>query len=247
MTKSSNSPKTPRRKRKPRLHISSAEGLTFDPSDDDWSRIDKAYPFLSEADHETITGIANEYLSLAQFELNALFRDDVVAWLEATEKSARTFLESTSGEGDTIFYAQNYVARRIDNPALWHELRSVGNVTLAHIEHLRTILGSAVSTFATAKSDISKKVAPGFVGFVEGESWDAMICHLSDFAKGKGYPATASKGVDKVASFKTSPFVAFIRELQNTFPVELRRHSASDIAIAEAISVARRKWRAAEG
>ena len=99
MTKSSN--KTTRRSRRARLHVSSAEGLTLDPSDEDWRRIDEAYPFLSDDDRKTITGIANEYLSLAQFEQNAPFRDDVVAWLEATEKSARTFRESISDEGDS--------------------------------------------------------------------------------------------------------------------------------------------------
>ena len=46
-----------------------------------------------------------------------------------------------------------------------------------------------------------------------------MICHLTDFAKGKGYPTAApKKGRTKPASFELSPFVAFIRELQNSFP-----------------------------
>jgi len=53
----------------------------------------------------------------------------------------------------------------------------------------------------------------------------------------------ASKGVDKSTSDRTSPFIGFVRELQNTLPEECRRHTQSDMAIAEAIAAARRKRR----
>jgi hypothetical protein len=240
MTKSSNSPKTTRRSRRARLPVSSAVGLTFDPTDKDWGRIKKAYPDLSEADHETIIGIANKYLSRAQFERNAPFFDDAMAWLEATGKSARTFWIATLNEIATlndedsrkfeaIFHAQNYVARHIVHSAFkgspaskWHELR--------------TILESVVAAFAIARRDMPTNAA---AGFVEGEAWEAMICRLTEWAEGKGYPTAASKkGADKTASLESSPFVAFIRELQNSFSEELRRHSHSDNAIAQAISVA---------
>jgi hypothetical protein len=227
------------------LPVSSAEGITFDPSDDDWKRIEKAYPDILEADHETITHIANEYLLRAQFEGNAPFLVDAMAWLETTEKSAKTFWGSTCGEGgsckdDATFYAQNYVARQIDHPAF------KGSDAAKWCE-LVTILTSVVSAFGIARRDMPKEAAVGFVEFVEGESWVAMIFRLTEWAKSKGLPTSASKGANKSKSGTPSPFVVFIRELQNTFPVELRRHSHSENAIAQAISVARQKDKAAKG
>ncbi len=98
-----------------------------------------------------------------------------------------------------------------------------------------------VAAFDNAKRELPKEA---IAGFVEGQMWDGLVCSLTDFAEQRGYPAGASKGANKSAKEKTSPFIGLVRELQNTFPRECRRHTASDMAIAEAIAAARRKRRA---
>ena len=85
-----------------------------------------------------------------------------------------------------------------------------------------------------------KEADAGFVRFVEGKSWDAMVRQLSDFAEGKGYPTGASKGANKSKSGKPSDFVAFVRELQRTFPKKYQHHMTSDDALAKAIGAARK-------
>jgi hypothetical protein len=230
----------PRKSRRKRLPHSSASGRPeFAPSEEDWKRIEAAYPLLTVADRETITAIVNEYLHNERFERNAPFLDDALKWLKAAEKSATRFWKTTWGggdseKGDAIFYAQDYVERHIDD----HGLQIPGE---SKWDALVSIMTNVVAALAIARREVPKEAR---AGFVEGETWDAMICQLSDFAEAKGFPVGASKGVDKAASSKPSPFVAFIREIQNTFPAVSRRHNASDIAIAEAISVARRKRRA---
>jgi hypothetical protein len=97
-----------------------------------------------------------------------------------------------------------------------------------------------VAAFDRAKRELPKDAV---AGHVEGQMWDNLVCQLTDFAEQRGYPVGASKGVDKLSSDKVSPFIGLMRELQNTFPVECRRHTASDMAIAEAIAAARRKRR----
>jgi hypothetical protein len=78
-------------------------------------------------------------------------------------------------------------------------------------------------------------------GWVEGQGWDNLVLHLLDFVEGRGLPSRVAKGSDK--SNRTSPFVAFMRNLQATFPSGFARHMHSDKALAEAINLARRKSR----
>ena len=97
-----------------------------------------------------------------------------------------------------------------------------------------------VAAFAIAKRALENEAR---AGFVEGQLWEELVCRLTDFADQRSYPGGASKGVDKSTSGRTSPFIGLVRELQNTFPEECRRHTQSDMAIAEAIAAARRKRR----
>ena len=86
-------------------------------------------------------------------------------------------------------------------------------------------------------------------GFVEGRNWDELAWNLIEFARVRGLPNGVSKSDDPA---KASPFVAFVRELQLTFPERFRRHNTTNAALAEAITVARREmrrslaWRAAQ-
>lgn len=229
----------PRKSRRARLPTSFMwDGFDFEPSEEDWRRIETAYPFLSPNDRDEISRIVIAYLLQAPFESRAPFVDDAMTWLAEVEKAAKIFWKvghkrrSTEEKEQAALYAQSLVERNIRHPALprgteWYTL-------------------SGIMTHLVAAIEIAKREFPkeAVVGFVEGDMWDDLICQLTDFSERRGYPTAASKGVDKSLSNEPSPFIGLVRELQNTFPVECRRHMASDMAIAEAIAAARRKWRA---
>jgi hypothetical protein len=228
-----------RKSRRARLPTSFMAGsFDFEPSEEDWRRIEAAYPFLAPSDRDDIARMATDYLLVEPFESRAPFLDDAMAWLDKTGKAAKIFWEAaykrpgTESKELAAIYAQGLVERNIRHRALprsneWCVLSGI----MTHV----------VAAFDIAKRELPKDVA---AGHVEGQMWDNLVCGLTDFADQRGYPFGASKGVDKSSSAKSSPFIGLVRELQNTFPAECRRHTASDMAIAEAIAAARRKSRA---
>jgi hypothetical protein len=83
----------PRKSRLPRLSTSFMWGSSeFEPTEDDWRRIETAYPFLSSADRDEISRIATNYLMHVPFEPHAPKVADTVAWLDDGKKAAETFL-----------------------------------------------------------------------------------------------------------------------------------------------------------
>jgi hypothetical protein len=86
---------TPRKSRLPRISTSFIWGsFEFEPTEDDWQRIETAYPFLAPADREEISIIATNYLLHAPHELSAPKVGDVMAWLDDGKKAAEAFLNA---------------------------------------------------------------------------------------------------------------------------------------------------------
>jgi hypothetical protein len=69
-----------------------------------------------------------------------------------------------------------------------------------------------------------------------------MIWDLIGFADQRGLSTKITHFDDPN---QASPFVCFVRELQQTFPKEFRRHDISNAGLTEAITVARRQIRRA--
>lgn len=228
-----NAKKGPARKsRRKRLPVSSAGAWSrFEPSESDWTRIASAYMYISTDDRAQISKLANEYLYWEGFERFAPFLDDAMAWLKKARKAAKAFSESLYEGGDAVFYVQHYVASNTGHYLFEPE----GPLDWSGLCSLMTFFRAAL---VQAETEIPKEAR---VGFVEGQCWEMMVRKLTDYAESQGYPTGASKGVDKAVTRKASEFVALVREIQNTFPPDCRRHTASDAALAEAITVARRK------
>lgn len=223
----------PRKSRRKRLPISSAGGWPkFEPSESDWTRIAAAYPYLDADDRPQIVALANEFLKLEPFERNAPFLDDAMKWLRKARKAAKEFHEILGVEGEAASYARDHAARNVNHRLFEPE----GPMDWSGLSSFMTFFRSAL---LKAEIEIPKEAR---VGFAEGEAWEKMVRKLSDYCESRGYPTAASKGENKSAHHKTSPFVAFVREMQGAFPPECRRATGSDIALAEAITVARRKW-----
>jgi hypothetical protein len=228
----------PRKSRLPRLPVSFGAGsFEFEPTEDDWRRIETAYPFLSPADRDEISRIATNYLLHAPCESSAPKMAYAMAWLDDGKKAAEAFLNAWHKwpSADEKAFAANYAQCLVEHH-IGHRFLPEGNEWYA----LFGIMTHVVAAFGFAKRELEEGAR---AGFVEGQEWDELVCQLTDFAEQRGYPVGASKGVDKSTSDMNSPFVGLVRELQNTFPEVCRRHTASDMAIAEAIAVARRKRR----
>jgi hypothetical protein len=100
------------------------------------------------------------------------------------------------------------------------------------------VMGEFVTACTFARKELPEYAAGGFE---EGQTWNLLICKLTRFASERALPTAASKGTDKSASGRPSPFVAFVRELQNSLREDSRRHFASDVALAAGIAIARRR------
>lgn len=227
----------PRKSRRQRLPISSAGAWPeFEPSATDWERILAAYPYLDADDRAQIVALANEYLKDEPFERNAPFLDDAMKWIRKTRKAAKEFHERLFEGGEAVRYARNYAGRNVNH----HLFEPEGPMDWSGLSSFMTFLRSAL---LKAENEIPKEAR---VGFAEGEAWEKMVRKLSEYCKSRGYPTGASKGENMSAKHKTSPFVAFVREIQMTFPDECRRHTQSDAALAQGITEARRKRREAK-
>jgi hypothetical protein len=74
-----------------------------------------------------------------------------------------------------------------------------------------------------------------------GDTWDQWIWDLIVLLDGLRLPTEVRKDDDKNKTGLPSPFVALVRELQKTVPLEFRRSTQSDGALAKAITEARKQ------
>jgi hypothetical protein len=69
----------------------------------------------------------------------------------------------------------------------------------------------------------------------EGEAWEAMICDLAGVVSKRGMPITARKDTDKQADPKHSPFVRFIKAIQDHYPPEIPIRFWTEVSLATQI------------
>jgi hypothetical protein len=249
----------PRKSRRIRLPIAAGAGsdVEFAPSGDDWQRIESAYGCsLSTDDRAEIVGLVDKYFRWQPSEVKAPFADDARRYLDQLEKTANKFwrvlLEQShtpmTGSGDNAHIA---------------EKDSIRGVAVGYVQ---SQLGRFIKQFRGEKDwrgllDMMQACMPAIMatrehldeqikfGFVEGRNWDELVWGLSEFAKARALPNGVAKSDDPA---KASLFVAFVRELQRTFPERFHRHGSTNAALAEAITVARREirrslaWRASQ-
>ena len=70
----------------------------------------------------------------------------------------------------------------------------------------------------------------------EGQAWDKMICELAGFTARRGLSITVRKDTDKQAEAKRSPFVIFVKAIQNQFPTEVPIRFSTESSLATQIS-----------
>jgi hypothetical protein len=81
---------------------------------------------------------------------------------------------------------------------------------------------------------------PNSRGRRPGDSWRLWMAKLAKVLDAHGLPTAARKDTDKSKTGQPSPFVAFVRELQQCIPGRYRRSTHSEVALAKAITDALR-------
>lgn len=239
----------PRKSRRLRLNISSRWGgdTEFKPDDGDWKRIEDAYGVaVTMEQRKKIVGFVVDYFLFQPAETHAPYVDDAIGYLNRFEKAAEAFCEVLQENPNTPMTGSGIEAHIAEAD----RLRAVANTFVqSHLESylkkqhyqgpmnwsgLNDVIAASLRAAKETREFILTESTK--VGFVEGRSWDNLIWQLTEFVEKERLP----RGVSKSDPAHASPFVRFVRELQATFPPEFRRHAASDVALTEAISVARR-------
>jgi hypothetical protein len=215
----------------------------FNPTAADWARIEAAYGYtLSEADRSVIACHVACYLRNEPQERFAAFADDAAKWLDSVHDAADILLRKLiwrDGPGTT-------------SASDWERGCAYGRMLLGinltqepfsewapdKVDRLHGIVSQVIKACITARKDLAVH-AEG--GEREGWFWDHLIRELTAFAKQRNFPTGVAKGADKQKTVHASPFVGFVREIQGILPEQARRHMSSDAALAQAISVARRR------
>jgi len=221
-----------RKSRRPRLPSAShAETTRFAPSSEEWQRI--AEPFgieFSQADRKQLVGIVETYFVTQPFEAAAPHVADAKKYLKDITTKANAFFQSLSPASNpsAADYVQQLIVRNFRDgqtrtPQAWTDIITTMAAFLAATDRAQNVLSRCM---------------PGG-GFIEGYAWCELIRKLEQFCHKRCLPTAASKGWHKSPRDGPSPFVAFVRNLQDVFPPKFRRHHHSDQALAKAIHNAR--------
>lgn len=231
----------PRKRRLDRIGSSHFAGSAgYAPSDRDWVRIETAYGRnLEPSIRSSIVEAVKTYIRDERFEQRAPFVRDVQERLDRIDRTARDLNRAMQDNPKSDAAGPEFQAQVLIEQCLV-ELPQVKQDGLGA---LRQGVIALIIAVRRAKEKLGSGVG---AGLVEGDAWDMFVCALTKIVTEHRLPSGVSKGLDKSASGASSPFVALVHSLQSTFPPESRRHTASDQAIAQAITVARRARRRRE-
>jgi hypothetical protein len=202
----------------------------LDITDGDWLRIEQVYGHqLSAEIRRQILEATTSFVYCEVFDRSAEPRSWAAKRIDRVRKAAGQFYKALLEGPQTgaRFYADYLIRQYLKDPRL-----ADGN----QLEHLHGVLTSLLVACNLAAGEIND---PNSKRHREGERWNSWIRQLTTIVEGHGLPSGARSDSDKLAGDESSPFVAFVDELQNRAPADARRHSASKFALAKAIQRAR--------
>jgi hypothetical protein len=223
----------PRKSRRARLPSASYVGRTrFAPSDEKWRRIEKALGYrITSEDADELTQVVDRYFDMHPFEAAAPFVSDAQAYLQSVITKGHEFLSTLQppDSNEAAFNAQRLIVNSLPRQ------RRKGAVALHEFV-------MAIHEFMAACEAAKKKLQKlarvrARRTFVEGAAWRELVRKLTRFCRKRSLPTTVSKA----RAVPPSTFVAFVFELQRTFPEKFRRYNSSYAALATAIVDSRRR------
>jgi len=188
-------------------------------------------------DREISTGVrirlidlTNNFLSFAPAEVTAEPISGTEKRLAKIRKAAgalqKVLIEDRHNEAD--FFADHLIELNFDDARLGKREK---------IDSLTGLLTSLIASCMRAQGDIDGEV---FAEHKPGQAWAVWIRNLTKLLRENDLPTHARKDSDKTWGGQASPFVQFIDRLQACFDPKYRRGSHSKVALAEAITLARR-------
>ena len=196
----------------------------------DWERIERASykRRLSDAVREDVRRATEELLYWEGCTKLSVpvgnIRKEIRGWKNAAEKLERKGLANHTAESRI---AKRLIEKEIGSPtAVTAPLIVACEKVLGDLERTRSIRG-AFGDYDTAFS------------FKNGEAWNLWVKRLIQLLASEGLPVGERANFDE----KDSPFVAFVRKLQEYLPAENRRSvdsKSTDSALVKAIQRAKR-------
>jgi hypothetical protein len=224
-----------RKSRTARLGSSHVAGnIDYAPKEEDWAQIESAFGnALGARVRAAIIEAVRVYFLEERFERHAPHLRDSMYFLDGVDSAARKLMrkivcDAKSQMAEAAFHAQDAIGRHMHDPL--HPESDRWDAFRRHVTALIAAVSKAKREFAENKK----------AGLSEGAAWSKLIRRITAIAERRGLPIGASKATNKPGNEEPSPFVRMVRALQETFPMEMRRHSWTYYATAEAISVARR-------
>ena len=186
--------------------------------------LEKKVPLRLRAE---IIGITDNFLSWGVFEHAAVPVTGAERRLEALTKAGNNFLKTLASKdtGD----ARRLADYLVETHFMHHRFRPRGKVV-----DFCEVVRSFVEACRKASADL-----PLQAEWRPGDCWSDWIVKITAVLKRNGIPTSARKDTDKHPG-KVSAFVMFIERLQRLLPTQYSRATHSRIALAEAITKARR-------
>jgi hypothetical protein len=218
--------KTRRKTRLTKLNVGLASDLAcpeVNLNESQWGSIQSAYGIaLSTELRNSVLGTLNGFLRQDQAEARAPYLRDALAAVERIKKSTDVLGKSIDA---------------ISDPTGKYAL-AVVNTCLK-----RTIsLVPSIAAYSAACAEAAKRLRhdSASCGFREGQAWRSMIWRLLDIAEKFDLPCTVAKpNTRQKTEFRPSPFVKFVKALQDQLP-DTHWHPPRTIgALAAAISSVR--------
>lgn len=209
---------------KPKLKTSSA----------DWRRIEAAYGhLLSKTLRQQIRKETNKFLAWVVFEHTVRPKSEAAKrahqFKKAVQDVRRVFFQRPQSiTRDVDFFVQHRICEH--QGLRWEKGRNGLQALVLKLDRIVSQGCDRVIAELRAREP----------GFRAGETWDLWVRNLTKILKLEGLPTQARKDTDKqTESSLPSPFIGFLRELQQCIPPEFRRSTHSDGALAQAIYEAR--------
>jgi len=224
-------------RRVPLLPIASADSEPkFSITDNDWEKIQKSYGHeLIPEVRQLIQQVSTQFVRFEIFEQKAERLQpalDAVSSVQDAVIALQNALCSIAGASDTMVYAARLIKSNFDDTCFL-KARHRGDDLISTLRNVSASLNFACSI---AKQEMENG---NIQNYREGEHWDMWINRLTKIAKEKRLPHGVSKDSDK--SSRVSPFISLVKALHEHVPEGARRHCHSDVALAKAITDARRE------
>jgi hypothetical protein len=202
---------------------------TIDITEADWIRIEEA--FQRPLSPEVRTEVFNKTLTYLMFAPGEAFAETVPTArrkLDDALKHGRAFV-------DAVYLLGNSHASQLVDEHFNKRFGSVQEFNL-FFEMMQVYLEACELALRHINDPVNH-------GWPRGGTWANWIRSLTKTARTYGLPYEARCDSDKNATEKSSPFVAFVRELQRCLPRDFQGRVRSDGALATAIKRARKSAR----